>query len=135
MIISSLIGIVLVAAELTFLIHLKGKHEALVSPGQISAMASFENPKEELPVLLSGLQRLARYEAGLAAQIMFFTAIFGVFIGLLIISCVDLTHRRLLVSMWDRIQELERRANCQERGQQEDGQVSSEAAASDEPSS
>lgn len=108
-IISSALVVILSLTCLIFMNYFMRELDSLTTPEQISAMASFENPKEELPVLFSRFYKLAEKNAKLMFYSMFYAVFIGIFISFIIIQIADLTNRRLIVCMWDRIEELEQK--------------------------
>ncbi len=115
---ASLFLLIMMSAVLAFTIHLSNKVDALVTPERISTMASFENPKNELPELFSRFHTLAGISAKLMFYTHFFACLIGFLLGLLIIQISDIKNPRLLLSMWDRIKELEKQVQTLKNGQQ-----------------
>ena len=107
-IIGSLIAIVAIGTCLGFLLFLKGQYQAMVSPESISQMLPPNVSANQLPEVLSVLQCLARADAELAASIKIFSFLIGAMIGLFVVAVFDLSQRRVLINMWDRIQRLEK---------------------------
>lgn len=100
--------VIIMSSALIFVIYQSKKMDALITPDYVRAMASFENPKTELPKLFCWFHALAKYSAKTMCYGMNFALLTGLFIGLFIVQVADLTNRRLLISMWDRIHDLER---------------------------
>jgi len=107
---------------LVFVFHQCMKLDALVTPEHVSTMASFDNPKAELPELFCRFHTLAGCSAKLMFYGMYFASLAGIALGLLIIQVADLTKRRLVLSMWDRIQTLEKEVEGLKAREKSEGQ-------------
>jgi len=84
------------------------KLNKMVAPEQIRKMATFENPKHELPILLSRFY-LTEAKAKLIVCELYLGALTGFFIFMLINEFAGFTRNKykLTVSMWEMIKELE----------------------------
>jgi hypothetical protein len=121
----------LLVMTLSFLIWTlwnSNKLDEMITPKQIRTMASFDNPKRELPILFSRFYALASLRAKLLFQALIFSASTGFVIAMLIIEISGLNRdrHRLTLSMWERIQQLESevkglKAHTQADSQQIDG--------------
>lgn len=103
----------LLMMTLSFLIWnlwISKKIDAMITPKQIRTMASFDNPKHELPILFSRFYALASLRAKLLFQALIFSASTGFIISMIIIdiSGIYRNKHRLTLSMWERIQQLEK---------------------------
>lgn len=112
------------STALFFVNHQSIKNAALVTPERVAAMASFDNPKEELPELFCRFHTLAGFSAKLIMDRMYYAILVGLALAFLIIQIADLTKRRVILAMWDRIQKLEHQV--EELKQQEKSQGSRE---------
>jgi hypothetical protein len=92
---------------LAYAVHREQKLDASVTPENVRELASFDNPKAELPELFCRFYKLAGYHVKLHFSVMFIAMITGLCVGMLIIQIADISSRRLFISMWDRIQRLE----------------------------
>ena len=99
--------VVLMSACLGFFVHRRKKLDSLITPEQVSTMASFENPKKELPELFCRFHVLAEKKAEIMDYMMYYAALTGLIIVMIITLVADITNRHLLVSMWDRIETLQ----------------------------
>ena len=99
--------VVLMSACLGYIIYQRKEFDSLITPEQVSTMASFENPKEELPELFCRFHELAERKAEIMDYMMYFSVFMGLFIAMIITLVADITNRHLLVSMWDRIEKLQ----------------------------
>lgn len=108
-IIASAAVFVMCSAALAYLVSLRMKLDALITPEnvRIMAMATLENPKKELPDLFYKFYKLSGWNAKLILDTMFFSFLTGISFGYIIIQIADVSTRRLFLSMWDRIQRLE----------------------------
>ena len=99
---------ILMSCALVIVIYHSKKIDASITPEYVRTMASFENPKTELPELFCWFYALAKYSAETMYYEIFFALLTGLLISSAIIQAADLTKRRLFISMWDRIHDLER---------------------------
>ena len=97
------------AAGLAFAVHAKVEVDNRITPEVVSKMATFENLKSELPSLLCKFYKLADANSALGRGILLFAVCLGCMIGELVNEITGMTQRRVIVSMWDRLQELERK--------------------------
>jgi hypothetical protein len=95
------------SAALAFTFHLDRKLDRLVTPEHVSTMATFDNPKAELPGLFCLFHKLSAKRAEVFFGAMFFAVCAGLVFAWLIIEIAGLRNPRLLISMWDRIKALE----------------------------
>jgi hypothetical protein len=100
--------------------------DAKLTPERIRAMASFENPKHELPILFSRFYTLSTYSAKLEFYVFYFAGIAGLFIGLLIMELAHINTHQLTLSMLDRIEKLEAEAVRRRSHPDKDGQETPE---------
>ena len=98
---------ILMSCALALVIQQSKKIDASITPEHVRTMASFENPKTELPELFCWFYALAKYSAETIYHEMYFALFIGLFISFAIIQAADLTNRRLFISMWDKIHDLE----------------------------
>lgn len=101
--------IIFILSCLIFSFWQSKKLDSLITPGHIRTMATFENPKQELPILFYRFYNLARLRTILLFRCYFFAILLGIFIGVLIneIGGLYRNRHRLTISMWERIQKLE----------------------------
>lgn len=121
-IIVCIIILIMMSAVLAFVIHKDMKLDALITPENVKEMASLEDLKTELPILFCRFHTLASYSSKLMFYGMYFASFIGLFLVLLIIEIAGLGYRRLIVSMWERIQRLEQKLKDlpEQDGQQTD---------------
>jgi hypothetical protein len=100
-IVAGVIILVMTSGALAFTINRKMKLDAIVTPERIRTMATYNNPKEELPELFYRFHKLAAYDAKIMCYGIFFSVLVGLSLGLLIAQIANVTNRPLLVSMWD----------------------------------
>jgi hypothetical protein len=98
---------ILMSCALVIVIYHGKKIDASITPEYVRTMASFENPKTELPELFCWFYALAKYSAKTMYYEMHSAFLIGLLISLIIIQAADLTRRRLFISMWDKIHDLE----------------------------
>jgi hypothetical protein len=121
-IVAALSMLIMFSVCLFFVIRQNIKVDELVTPEHVAAMASFDNPKAELPELFCRFHTLAGCSAKLMFEMKFFALLMGVALGYLIVQVADLTKRRLFLSMLDRIQNLEKQVKELKPQQKSDGQ-------------
>ena len=109
-------------ACLCFAIRQNIKVAALVTPERVAAMASFDNPKAELPELFCRFHSLAACSAKLMFYEMYFASLAGAALAFLIVQVADVTNRRLFLSMLDRLQKLEKQGEVVKPPQKSDSQ-------------
>ena len=80
-----------------------------ITAEHVRSMASFENPKRELPILFSRFYTLSSCRAKLEIYGYHFAVLSGLLIALLLLEIIGVfNNRRLLIlSMWERIEKLE----------------------------
>lgn len=85
------------------------KLNKMMAPSQIGKMATFENPKHELPVLLSHFYIIAGTKAKLIVYEIYFALFTGFFIFMLISELAGLTRNKhkLTLYMFQAIKQLE----------------------------
>jgi hypothetical protein len=134
-IVAIIIVTVLMAGALIFMGHRKMKLDALITPENIHTFMADDNSQEKLPEMLYTIYNLATYDNKLMRYFMFLACSVGVLIGLLIGEVANITNKPLLISMWDKIQRLEREVQeakgCSTDGQQPIGHISSESVSSE----
>ena len=83
--------------------------DAKITPEHVRSMASYENPKHEIPILFSRFYTLSACRAKLKIYEFYFSVFTGLFIALLIIEIAGVLNggRYLTLSMWERIETLE----------------------------
>lgn len=84
------------------------KLDATITPQNIRPMASFENADSELPALFCRFYTLAGLKAKLALNGYLFALGAGFWLAMLIIDIAGLNRADLILSMWEKIQQLER---------------------------
>lgn len=84
--------------------------DAETTPEQIVSTASFDNPEHELPILFSRFYTLAKSRAELifGKWLMGMCAVFLIIMLIIDIGGFRSNRYRLTISMWERIQELEK---------------------------
>jgi len=111
--------------------------DAETMPEQITSTTSFDNPKQELPILFSRFYTLAksREELIFVKWLMGICAV--VLITMLIIDIGGFRNKgyRLTISMWERIQELEREVEELKTSTQPDAQDIDESNSGESPAS
>jgi hypothetical protein len=115
--------VVLLSAALGFFWLQMVKIDERVTSERVRAMASFENLKSELPILFTYFQTLARVRAELIIDTHLVSGLLGFFLASLIIELIGQTKDAVIVSMWERIQSLEKELNnvSKENGLQHPG--------------
>lgn len=85
------------------------KLNKMITPSQIRRMATFENPKHELPILFSRFYVIAGAKAKFIVYELYLGTFTGLFIFMLINEFAGFTKNKhkLTLSMWETIKQLE----------------------------
>lgn len=104
-----LVGVVTFMIWCTVLTHsYEIRLDDKITAKHVRSMASFENPKHELPILFSRFYTLSACRAKLMMGAFFFAGMTGFLIALFLLEIIGAFNGRyLILSMWERIEKLE----------------------------
>ena len=97
--------------------------DAHATPEKISAMASFEDPKAELPALLSYVYTMSTSSARLRCIGRYCALASGLLIGALIVNVAGSGKHQLILSIWGKIQALEKEVEELKAGPRKESQA------------
>jgi hypothetical protein len=131
------VSLAIVLSSLTAGVRQIKELDAVTTPEQITSTASFDNPKHELPILFSQLYTLAKSRVELIFGEWLAIIFAGVITGVLIIEIGGFISNRhgLTISMWERIQQLEKEVKELKDVTQPDAQDIAEPESGETPAS